>query len=217
MSLKKLFSVQLLLTLTVILAACTGEEVTLPDTEADDAWTLETEPVSEPSQGQGYDSVSEPSHEADSEIETTWEPELSWESGSVELEEPWVYCRDDMVEAVEIAGFTFNIPPLSNFTVAVIPGEMIRVTFPRDEFDSIVVCKSPCEPEEGDISGDHSEYPETGLITVNKVDVSVRRDGDIIYVATFTSVDGTYCVSCTAGMTETEVTQILAELMEVNS
>lgn len=216
---RKLFSVLLLTSLAVILAACVGDESALTDTMPDPTQTVETDPVPEPSQEPEDGSVSESSHEADSDQEpgSIWEPDLSWESGSVELEEPWVYCRDDMTEAVEIAGFSLNIPPLSNFTVAVIPGEVIQVTYPRDEFDSIVVCKSPYIPEEGDIHDDNSEYPETSVITVREVDVSVRRDGDAIYMAAFTAADGIYSVSCTAGMTETEVTQTIAELMEANA
>lgn len=212
---KELLSVLLLLTLTVGLTACAGEE----GFASDPIQTTETDSVPEPTQEPEPDSVPGSSQEPEAEPETwtTEDPELSWESGSVELEEPWVYCGDDMAEAVKIAGFNLSMPPLSNFTVAVIPGEMIEVTYPRDEFDKIVVRKSPGEPEEGDISGDDNEYPETGVITVNGADVSVRRDGDTIYVAAFTAADGVYCVSCAAGMTEKEVTQTLAELMEANA
>ena len=212
---KKLLSALLLLTLTVSLTACSGEE----GYASDPIQTTETDSVPEPTQEPEPGSMPEPFQESEIEPEiwATEDSELSWESGSVELEEPWVYCGDDMAEAVAMAGFALSMPPLSNFTVAVIPGEMIEVAYPRDEFDKIVVRKSPSEPEEGDISGDDNEYPETGVITVNGVDVSVRRDGDTIYVAVFTAADGVYCVSCTAGMTETEVTQTLAELMEANS
>ena len=208
---KNLLAVFLVLTLTVGLTACANETASVSDPTVDPVSETTREPESDPE----LETTREP--ESDPELETTWEPAPDPDSGNDELENPWINCRDDMAEAVEKAGFDFYIMPLSNFTVAVIPDEMIQVTFPRDEFDSIVLRKSPYEPEEGDISGDNNEYPETGVITVDGVDVRVRRDGDTIYVAAFTAVDGTYCVSCTAGMTEAEVTQTLTELMEVNA
>ena len=138
-------------------------------------------------------------------------------AASTEIRNPWIDCQDDMEMAVEKAGFDFEIFPLSNYTVSVIPDTMIQVKYPRNEFESIVIRKSPIVPESGDISGDFTKYPETDTLEIGGVEVEVRKDGDLIYAASFAAFDGAYSVSCSAGMTEAEVTSILEELLEANS
>ena len=130
---------------------------------------------------------------------------------------PWVDCGADMAKAVKAAGFEFAIPALSNYTVRAIPGEMIEVRYPRNETDTIILRKSPMEPDEGDISGDETEYPRKGTADLNGVEVSVRGDGKTVYVASFVAFDGSYSIGCTAGMTAQEALQIVKEVLAANA
>lgn len=130
---------------------------------------------------------------------------------------PWVDCGADMAKAVKAAGFEFAIPELSNYVVRAIPGKLIEVRYPRNETDTIILRKSPMEPDEGDISGDETEYPKKGTADLNGVEVSVRGDGKTVYVASFVAFDGSYSIGCTAGMTAQEALQIVKEVLAANA
>lgn len=133
------------------------------------------------------------------------------------LANPWMDCGMDLEKAVELAGFDLKIPALSNYTVRVIPGDTIEVTWPRSETESIALRKSINEPETGDISGDMTEYPKNVVMDVGGVEVTLRGEGDTIHVASFMAFDGAYSVSCAAGMAKSEVAQILKEVIAVNA
>lgn len=133
------------------------------------------------------------------------------------LANPWVDCGADMAKAVQTAGFEFAIPALSNYTVRAIPGQMIEVCYPKNETDTVILRKSPMEPDEGDISGDATEYPKKGTADLNGVEVNVRGDGETVYVASFVAFDGSYSVGCTAGMTSDEALQLVKEVLAANA
>ena len=130
---------------------------------------------------------------------------------------PWVECKD-MAEAVEKAGFDFKIPSDNPTTISVIPGEMIEVSYTHDGSDgkpeTVVLRRSPGE---GDISGDHTQYAETGSLDINGVAIQTRKEDGRIYVAYFTAFDGSYSAACTTGMTEDQVLDIMTQLLELNA
>lgn len=132
------------------------------------------------------------------------------------LANPWIDCGADLELAAQAAGFELAIPALANYTVRALPGEMIEVTWPRSETESIVLRKSVVEPEEGDISGDMNEYPKTVVTNVGGVEITLRGEGDAVYVASFVAFDGAYSVSCAAGMTKAETAKILQEVLTAN-
>lgn len=123
-----------------------------------------------------------------------------------------------MQDAVERAGFDFKIPQDDTpSTISVDPGKMIEVTYQHNtdgREETIVLRRSP---EEGDISGDLTEYPEHGTLHIGDVEIQTRKDGDTIYVAYVTAFDGSYSVGCTTGMTSEQVITMMQKLLELNA
>lgn len=131
------------------------------------------------------------------------------------LANPWTEFQD-MDEASEAAGFDFKIPALSNYVIRVIPGEMIEVTYPRNETEDIILRRSPNIGDSWDISGDYDNYPKNETLKVREVEVNIRKAGDIIYVAGFIADDGIYNMSSRDGITEKEIADILGDIIELN-
>lgn len=135
-----------------------------------------------------------------------------------QLENPWVDFGTDLDAAAEAAGIALAIPALSNYSVRVIPGEMIEVRYPRDDASEIELRKSLTEPESGDISGDFTEYPESAIVELESgVEVYTRGREGLVCVAAFVAFDGAYSVRCEAGMSQDEALQIVDELLTVNA
>ena len=129
---------------------------------------------------------------------------------------PWVDCGDDLALAAEVAGFEFRIPALANYTVSVLPGELIKVTYPKDEVTDIVLCEAAVEPESGDLSGDYNDYPVEETRTISGIEAAIRGDSELIYVANFNIGDSWYCISCTGGLSEEELGASIAELQSLH-
>ena len=57
---------------------------------------------------------------------------------------------------------------------------------------------------DGDISGDYTEYEQTGVVDAGGVDVTVKGDGDGIYLALWSADGYSYSLSLSSPLTESE-------------
>lgn len=112
----------------------------------------------------------------------------------------WTDCRDNLECAGKIAGFEFPLV-LSNLQVRAMK-DMIEVTYPLDEFRDVVVRKTTEDLyNKVDISGDYNNYPIKDTLTLdNGVNLLVRRDNNLIYVAYLGASTGYYSINCSKGI-----------------
>ena len=129
----------------------------------------------------------------------------------------WTDCRDNLECAGKIAGFEFPLI-LSNLQVRAMK-DMIEVTYPLDEFRDVVVHKTTEDLyNKIDISGDYNNYPIKDTLTLdNEVNLLVRRDNNLIYVAYLGASTGYYSINCSKGMTKKELQQVYSIIAEVEA
>ena len=130
---------------------------------------------------------------------------------------PWTDCRDNLECAGKIAGFEFPLI-LSNLQVRAMK-DMIEVTYPLDEFRDVVVRKTTEDLyNKIDISGDYNNYSIKDTLTLdNGVNMLVRRDNNLIYVAYLGASTGYYSINCSKGMTKKELQQVYSIIAEVEA
>lgn len=135
----------------------------------------------------------------------------------IRMPNPWTDCRDNLECAGKIAGFEFPLT-LSNLQVRAIK-DMIEVTYPLDEFRDVVVRKTTEDLyNKIDISGDYNNYPIKDTLTLdNGVNMLVRRDNNLIYVAYLGASTGYYSINCSKGMTKKELQQVYSIIAEVEA
>ena len=129
----------------------------------------------------------------------------------------WTDCRDNLECAGKIAGFEFPLI-LSNLQVRAMK-DMIEVTYPLDESRDVVVRKTTEDLyNKIDISGDYNNYPIKDTLTLdNEVNLLVRRDNNLIYVAYLGASTGYYSINCSKGMTKKELQQVYSIIAEVEA
>ena len=129
----------------------------------------------------------------------------------------WTDCRDNLECAGKIAGFKFPLI-LSNLQVRAMK-DMIEVTYPLDESRDVVVRKTTEDLyNKIDISGDYNNYPIKDTLTLdNEVNLLVRRDNNLIYVAYLGASTGYYSINCSKGMTKKELQQVYSIIAEVEA
>ena len=127
----------------------------------------------------------------------------------IRMPNPWTDCRDNLECAGKIAGFEFPL------TIK----DMIEVTYPLDEFRDVVVRKTTEDLyNKIDISGDYNNYPIKDTLTLdNGVNMLVRRDNNLIYVAYLGASTGYYSINCSKGMTKKELQQVYSIIAEVEA
>ena len=135
----------------------------------------------------------------------------------IRMPNPWTDCRDNLECAGKIAGFEFPLT-LSNLQVRAIK-DMIEVTYPLDEFRDVVVRKTTEDLyNKIDISGDYNNNPIKDTLTLdNGVNMLVRRDNNLIYVAYLGASTGYYSINCSKGMTKKELQQVYSIIAEVEA
>lgn len=126
-------------------------------------------------------------------------------------------CGDDMSCAEKESGIKFPLI-LSNFKVMAMP-DLIEITYPLDEFRDVSVRKTTLnENNKLDIDRNYAIYPEKETISLeNGVNVEVRQDKDLIYVAYLTADSGYYSMYCPKGMNKKEIWQIYNVMAEVEA
>lgn len=136
---------------------------------------------------------------------------------TVKMPNPWTDCKDDLLCAERVAGFNFPLK-LSNLKVSAMK-DMIEVTYPLDEFRDVVIRKTTEDLyNKSDISGDYNNYPiKDTIILDNGVNMLVRRDNNLIYVAYLGASNGFYSINCAKGMTKKELQQVYNIIAEAET
>lgn len=126
---------------------------------------------------------------------------------------PFVDCAS-MEEAAQIAGFEMTVPesagsmPLS--LIRAVEGNMIQAFYYSEEGGpEILIRKST---DRGDISGDYNEYEKTWELTAGSMTehvLTVKGDGEKIYVATWFDETYGYAITSTEGLTDEEVCEMV--------
>lgn len=126
-------------------------------------------------------------------------------------------CRDDLSCAKNVSGIEFPLI-LSNYTVKAMP-DMIEITYPLNEFKDVTVRKSTQNlNKEIDINRNYEKYPDLDTLTLeNGVDLKIRKNKNIIYVAYIAADSGYYSVFCPKGISENEIWQVYNVLAEVEA
>lgn len=119
-------------------------------------------------------------------------------------------------EAEKAAGFTLPVPESfedgSRQEVALIDGKIIDVTY-LDGKDNRILTIRKGRGEE-DISGDYNEYPKEDVLDFGGISVTVRGDGNRIFLALWQEGDYSYAVSFDEGGTKDSLQEIVNTVME---
>lgn len=142
---------------------------------------------------------------------TQTEPATTEES--VQIPNPFISCAT-LQAAADIAGFSLDAPDAYGIydrtVIQAIEGEMIEVIYEdASETEGLRIRKGiGTDP----ISGDYNRYDSEETQTIAGVSVSVRKNGDLIFVAEWT--DGGYAHSITSenGLTADELETLVSEV-----
>lgn len=133
-------------------------------------------------------------------------------SAPIQMPNPWQGAAD-MQEAEKIAGFRLDAPErvkgYSQALIQVMKSEeqpIIEVQY-GDEGE-VTIRKAPGE---GDISGAYGEYTEKTLLA-GKTEVSVKSTQEVCVLANWCEDGYTYAVYIPEGMSEQEMTALVAEI-----
>lgn len=138
---------------------------------------------------------------------TQTEPATTEES--VQIPNPFIPCAT-LQAAVDIAGFSLDAPAYDHTTIQAIEGEMIEVIYEdTSETEGLRIRKGVGTDS---ISGDYNRYDSEETQTIAGVSVSVRKNGDLIFVTEWT--DGGYAHSITSenGLTADELETLVSEV-----
>lgn len=142
---------------------------------------------------------------------TQTEPATTEES--VQIPNPFIPCAT-LQAAADIAGFSLDAPDAygayDHTTIQAIEGEMIEVIYEdASETEGLRIRKGVgTDP----ISGDYNRYDSEETQTIAGVSVSIRKNGDLIFVAEWT--DGGYAHSITSenGLTADELETLVSQI-----
>lgn len=131
----------------------------------------------------------------------------------MQIPNPFIPCAT-LQAAADIAGFSLDAPDAyeayDHTTIQAIEGEMIEVIYEdASENEGLRIRKGiGTDP----ISGDYNRYDSEETQTIAGVSVSVRKNGDLIFVAEWT--DGGYAHSITSenGLTADELETLVSEV-----
>lgn len=146
----------------------------------------------------------------------TWGPALE---ENAQCPSPFTDC-ETLEEAIGITGFDMVVPEMpesyDQTTIQVVSGNMIQVIYRKDTDESafndadesIFIRKMPGSD---DISGDYNTYAQIKTVSVGDVEVSMKGEQDLVYLATWTSDGYTYAVSARSGLPEAAMADLVAE------
>ena len=124
---------------------------------------------------------------------------------NVQIPAPWTDYAT-VAEAEEDAGFDINVPESIDgysfdFARAFDDG-MLELFYTGENGDGISIRKAEGD---GDISGDYTEYEQTGVVDAGGVDVTVKGGAPGSYTLALWSADGySYSLSLSSPLTESE-------------
>ena len=136
--------------------------------------------------------------------------------GNDQIPNPWVDCSD-MAVAKLVAGFDFTVPDsaagLTDRTIQAVEDEIIQVIYEdgSDDNSNYVYLRKGAGSD--DVSGDYNAYSDTQTVDVNGASVTVKGEGGVWKLATWTQGDYTYSISA-PGFNSVDELTALAEAMQ---
>lgn len=141
--------------------------------------------------------------------ETEWE--ASTETGSAQLPNSFVDC-DTAKEAADVSGVTLTVEnPITGYHFTGYRASktgLIEVIYANQltEDDMLRIRKAPGED---DISGDYNEYKNVKNVAVNGKTVTMKGNGESVYLATWQKDGNSYAVSSEKGLTRAKMSNII--------
>lgn len=142
---------------------------------------------------------------------TQTEPATTEEN--VQLPNPFIPCAT-LQAAADIAGFSLDTPDAygtyDRTVIQAIEGEMIEVIYEdASETEGLRIRKGVgTDP----ISGDYNRYDSEGTQTIAGISVSVRKNGDLIFVAEWTDSGYAHSITSEDGLTADELETLVSEV-----
>ena len=141
------------------------------------------------------------------------QPEEAGTESNVEIPNPFTDC-ETLEEAADITGFDMAVPEtLEGYdrpTIQVMSGTMIQVTYRNDNDGSVSIRKASGSD---DISGDYNQYAQNDTVSVGELEVSMKGEQDLAYLATWTNDGYTYAVSVSSGLSDDAMAELIAEIL----
>lgn len=117
--------------------------------------------------------------------------------------------HDTLEDAAKAVGFDLAVPEKVDDSprqgIQTMDGEMIQV-FYGDEDQEVCIRKAPGGE---DISGDFSSYAQVREMSINRTDVTMKGENDLVCLAIWTSGGYTYSISAHAGMSEADMAALV--------
>lgn len=142
---------------------------------------------------------------------TQTEPATTEEN--VQLPNPFIPCAT-LQAAADIAGFSLDAPDAyeayDRTVIQAIEGEMIEVIYEdASENEGLRIRKGVgTDP----ISGDYNRYDSEETQTIADISVSVRKNGDLIFVAEWTDSGYAHSITSEDGLTAGELETLVSEV-----
>lgn len=131
---------------------------------------------------------------------------------NVQIPNPFIDC-DTLQDAASIAGFEVIVPAsiagYNQDCIQAIDKDMIQV-FYVDDAENVILIRKAVGSE--DISGDYNTYTQEDTTTVGDMEVMMKGNDGLIYLAVWTNGDYTYSVSVHSGITHTSMADLIAEI-----
>ena len=127
-----------------------------------------------------------------------------------EIPNPFVEY-DDINQAFEAAGFPMQLPeeiPLDSCIIRVMQGKMIDVVYTLDE-NKISIRKGLAGE---DISGDYNTYEDVQSVSQNGQTITLKGDGEMVYVATWQSYENSYCIRASQGLLKEDILLLVGQV-----
>lgn len=142
---------------------------------------------------------------------TQTEPATTEEN--VQIPNPFIPCAT-LQAAADIAGFSLDAPDAyeayDRTVIQAIEGEMIEVIYEdASENEGLRIRKGVgTDP----ISGDYNRYDSEETQTIADISVSVRKNGDLIFVAEWTDSGYAHSITSEDGLTADELETLVSEV-----
>lgn len=132
--------------------------------------------------------------------------------GDVQIPDPFV-DHATLEEAARAAGFELTAPDTVSGSdgrvFRTIENDLLEVIYRRGEDETARVRKVPGSQ---DVSGDYNVYPQTGTVSVDGREVTMRGSGDKVSLAVWTDSGYSYAVSAAEGISRSDMTALVSAI-----
>lgn len=132
---------------------------------------------------------------------------------SVQIPNPWIPCAT-LQAAADIAGFSLDAPDTygayDHTVIQAIEGDLIEVIYEdADETEGLRIRKGVGTDA---ISGDYNQYDSEETMVIGQNAVSIRKNGDLIFVAEWTDGANAYAITSEAGLPAAALETLVTEI-----